>query len=301
MMTNWDGTIPTLPINFEEYNPQDIVVWEEYTDIDNEYEDLERALLAGTFPYLIESEKGQGKTLLVHTLCKKHNIALVTQPLGSGTTDRDLIGRKEINKNGTAFNLGLLPKGIEVANQFGHACIYGDEANAQDHDVQKVWNSICDGRKYIVANGKTYKLKEGCKLTVIWTVNPVSYAGVNTLTEDVRSRFIGRVWDYPNEEQFKKLLKTDEMKEENKFIIDPLLRLAHDIHALRSKGQLEYTISTRDIMQFMTYLKELNGETEIVKSNLAKALRNVFLIKYNDDKERELVKVRINDTFGVML
>ena len=93
---------------------------------------------------------------------------------------------------------------------------------------------------------------------------------------------------------------TDEMKEENKFIIDPLLRLAHDIHALRSKGQLEYTISTRDIMQFMTYLKELNGETEIVKSNLAKALRNVFLIKYNDDKERELVKVRINDTFGVL-
>ena len=127
-MPNWDGSIPTLPVNFEEYNPQDIVVWDDYTEIDNEYEDLERALLSGTFPYLIESEKGQGKTLLVHTLCKKHNIALVTQPLGSGTTDRDLIGRKEINKDGTAFSLGLLPKGIEVANQFGHSCIYGDEA-----------------------------------------------------------------------------------------------------------------------------------------------------------------------------
>ena len=139
------------------------------------------------------------------------------------------------------------------------------------------------------------------RLSVIWTVNPVSYAGVNTLTEDVRSRFIGRVWDYPNEEQFKKLLKTDEIKEENQFIVDPLLRLAHDIHALRSKGQLEYTISTRDIMQFITYLKELNGEDVIEKINLTKALRNVFLIKYNDDKERELVKVRINDTFGVML
>ena len=33
-------------------------------------------------------------------------------PLGSGTTDKDLIGTKEINRNGTVFNLGLLPSHV---------------------------------------------------------------------------------------------------------------------------------------------------------------------------------------------
>ena len=44
-----------------------------------------------------------------------------------------------------------------------------DEANAQEHDIQRYWNRICDGRKSIVANGKTYKLNKGCKLSITWT------------------------------------------------------------------------------------------------------------------------------------
>lgn len=295
-----EDVVPTLPIDFDEYNPEKIVVWDKYVEIGEEKTDMERAIKNATFPYLVESEKGQGKTLLVHTICKENNIALVTMPLGSGTTDKDLIGTKEINRNGTVFNLGLLPRGIEVANKYKHALIYGDEANAQDHDIQKVWNSICDGRRYIVANGKMYKLNEGCKLSIVWTVNPVTYAGVNTLTEDIRSRFIGRVWKYPTDEELKKVLNWEGFSVNDMFIQEPLLKLAQDIHALRSKGEVEYALSVRDLMQFLSYLKEIKT-SNITKANITNALRNVFLIKYSDETERELIKVRMNDTFDVVV
>ena len=64
------NNIPTAEIDFSEYNPENIQVWDEYIPISNEVEHLQKAILTAKYPYLIESEKGQGKTLLVHTLCK---------------------------------------------------------------------------------------------------------------------------------------------------------------------------------------------------------------------------------------
>ena len=117
-------SIPTLDIDFDQYEPSNIDVWEEYVPISNEKERLTMAIMSANIPYPIESEKGQGKTLLTHTICRDNNIALVNEPIGVGTKKSDLIGSKEINKDGTFFSLGLLPRAIEVANHFGHACLY---------------------------------------------------------------------------------------------------------------------------------------------------------------------------------
>ena len=114
-------TVPTIPLDFEEYDPSRIDVWDEYVSIKDEKKRLTQAIMNEEIPYLIESEKGQGKTLLVHTICKENNIALIDEPVGSGTRKSDLIGTKELNRDGTAFALGILPKAIEVANHFGHA------------------------------------------------------------------------------------------------------------------------------------------------------------------------------------
>ena len=146
-----------------------------------------------------------------------------------------------------------------------------------------------------------YKLKEGCKLSIVWTINPVTYAGVNTLTEDIRSRFIGRVWQYPTEDQLKKVINWEGFSVNDMFIQEPLLKLAQDIHALRSKGEVDYALSVRDIMQFISYLKELKSSRDLSKASITSALRNVFLIKYSDETERELIKVRMNDTFDVVI
>ncbi len=291
------NNIPTAEINFSEYDPENIQVWDEYIPLRNEVEDLQRNVLKAKYPYLIESEKGQGKTLLVHTLCKKLGLALVEDPIGSGTKKSDLIGTKEINSDGTYFSLGLLPKAICVANHFKHAVLYGDEANAQDHDIQRYWNRICDGRKSITANGKSYRLNKGCKLSIVWTINPVTYAGINTMTEDLRSRFVGKVWRYPTKEDLDRVIEWEGIPEDT--VKTPLLTFIEDVHALRVKGEVDYSLSIRDIVQFCTYFRDCVEEGN--KWSLQTALEEVILIKYGEPADRELIRIRIKDTFGVQL
>lgn len=287
--------IPTLPIDFDEYDSKNIDVWDTYIPISDEKDKLSRAIINAKFPYLIESEKGQGKTLLVHTICKENNIALIEEPVGSGTRKNDLIGSKEINRNGTAFSLGILPKAIEIANHFGNACLYCDEGNAQEHEIQKWWNSICDGRRSVVANSKKYKLNPNCKLAIIWTINPITYGGVNSMTEDLRSRFIGSVWNYPTTNEIAKVVNWSDISED--LIKNPLLTLVHDIHALRMKGDVEYSLSIRDIVQFIDYFKDIKSHPNSLES----AINETILVKYSEPAERELVKIRANDTFGTKL
>ena len=294
-----DTAVPTIPIDFEEYDPARIEVWDNYIPIRNEVEGLTRAIRNATFPYLIESEKGQGKTLLVHTICKENGIALIDEPVGSGTRKSDLLGSKEINRDGTAFNLGIIPKAIEVANHFGHACLYCDEGNAQDHETQKWWNRICDGRKSITANGKKYKLNADCKLAIVWTINPVTYAGVNSLTEDLRSRFIGSVWDYPSDSDLAKVIDWTDISSD--VVKQPLLQLVQDIHALRVKGDLEYALSIRDVAQFCEHLRQISKETPLPAKPIETVISEAIIVKFSDPTERELVKIRANDTFGVRL
>ena len=290
--------ISVIPINFSEYDPKNIDVWDTYVPIGNEKEKVTIAIKNAKFPYLIESEKGQGKTLLIHTICKQNNIALVQEPVGSGTKKYDLIGSKEIIQSNIVFNLGILPRAIEVANYFGHACLYCDEGNAQDHEIQKWWNSICDGRKSVFANGKKYKLNDNCKLSIVWTINPVGYAGVNTMTEDLRSRFIGSIWNYPTNEELEKVIDWEEIPDER--VRKPLLTLIQDIHALKMKGDVEYSLSIRDTAQFCEYFRDMLSRKS-VQDVIYDTILEVILVKFSDPAEREMVRIRANDTFGITL
>ena len=290
--------ISVIPINFSEYDPKNIDVWDTYVPIGNEKEKVTIAIKNAKFPYLIESEKGQGKTLLIHTICKENNIALVQEPVGSGTKKYDLIGSKEIIQSNIVFNLGILPRAIEVANYFGHACLYCDEGNAQDHEIQKWWNSICDGRKSVFANGKKYKLNDNCKLSIVWTINPVGYAGVNTMTEDLRSRFIGSIWNYPTNEELEKVIDWEEIPDER--VRKPLLTLIQDIHALKMKGDVEYSLSIRDTAQFCEYFRDMLSRKN-VQDVIYDTILQVILVKFSDPAEREMVRIRANDTFGITL
>ena len=322
----YQKTIPTVAIDFAQYDPKNIDVWDTYIPIVDEKQRAEDAILSAKTPYLIESEKGQGKTLLIYTICKENNIALIEEQVGRGTRITDLFGSKEINRDGTLFNLGIFPKAIEVANHFGHACLYCDEGNTQDPEVQKLWNRICDGRKSVFANGKNYKLNPNCKLSIVWTTNPVTYAGINSMPEDLRSRFIGDVWEYPSNEQIKKVIdlskyipQTKTLAQGNGFAMiektnassdelifdkfeEYLLTFVQDIHALRMKGDIEYSLSIRDIKQFYDHLVEsIRTSVNYKNKLLEKAIKQVIIFKFEDPGERELVKIRANDTFGVKL
>ena len=328
-----ETTIPTAVINFDEYDPRTIDVWENYISINDEKERATQIILDANSPFLIESEKGQGKTLLIHTICKENNIALIEEQVGPGTRKTDLFGSKEINTDGTLFNLGIFPRAIEVANHFGHACLYCDEGNTQDPETQKLWNRICDDRKSVFINGKNYKLNPNCKLSVVWTTNPASYVGINSMPEDLRSRFIGEIWKYPSPLQIKKVIDwqkicndcynqnvnssggiTRDSKNQvtvaipneinelvDEMIFPGLITFIHDIHALRMKGDIEYSLSIRDINQFFNQFFKNTFKNPNSKNVLQQTFAQVILFKFEDPAERELIKIRIQDTFGIKL
>ena len=78
---------------------------------------------------------------------------------------------------------------------------------------------------------------------------------------------------------------------------DCMLTLCQQIVGLRNKGQVDYVFSPRDIDQFCDVYR-----TYLIKSkkwDFKDVLNNVILIKYNDSQEREQVRIRINETFGV--
>jgi len=287
--------IPTAYVDMEQYNPAIQDDWGTYIPIKDEMMLLELNMKFGNTPYLLEGDKGTGKTLMVHTVCRQLGIPLVEFSCSMNTTRNDLLGRIQINESGSFFELGVLPIAYEVANHYKTCCLYLDELNSTQHEVMKLFNRPFDKRRSVIANGKTYKLNQGCRLIIVGTMNPVTYAGVNSLTEDLRSRMIGDIIEYPKESDLERITNWTDIPDDTK---KELLTLATEIHALRMKGDVDYVLSPRDIDQFCYYYRLLSNHLSDI-SSLKNTLKQVIVTKFSEIEERELIKTRIHEIFGV--
>lgn len=286
-------------IDFDAYSPENIDDMGEYIDLRGELGRMERVIERADKPYLIYGVKGTGKTNLIHYVCRKNKKALIEFNCGVGTSKSDLQGRLQVDQEGSYFQRGIFPLAFEVANHFKHAVLYLDEVGALEEDVQKWVNRPLDKRNSCMAGGQIYKLNEGCKLSIIATTNPVEYAGVNNLTEDLKSRFIGSVWDYPSSEEVERVIDWTDIPED--FVKAPLLVMAQDTYSLKVKGDLEYVLSPRDLIQFTEVYRDISEDYSDKNESdiLEVAIKEAILIKYTDPTERELVKARAQETFGV--
>jgi len=181
-------------------------------------------------------------------------------------------------------------------------CLYIDKIGALDYDMQKWLNRPLDKRNSCSAGGRTYNLNKNCKLTIVATTNPIEYAGVNNLTEDLKSRFIGRIWDYPTSKQVTRIIDWTDIPESD--VKDPLLTLAQDTYGLRVKGDIEYVLSTRDLIQFVDVYRDLledydDDDPNIISNVLLETVKETIMIKYTDPNEHELIKARVQETFGI--
>ena len=284
-------------IDFDQYKP---FKWGTYVELNDErVKLLEQFSQTNPFPYLIEGDKGLGKTLCVYDVNYETNTHLVFYACSSGTRVGDLLGRYQVNENGSYFDLGILPRAILCANKFKKACLYLDEINALEPEVQKILNPICDDRRMIVANNKQFRLNKDSTLIVIASMNPSYYAGVNQLTEDMRSRFIGDVWSYPTSSELRSLVNWTDIPEST--VTDPLLQLVQDTHSSRVKGDVEYVLSPRDVVQFTEVYRMWNKKGLDATQTLKRSIHTCLLVKYGDSTEREFVKTSAQDTFGVNL
>ena len=283
-------------VDFDQYKP---FKWGTYTELNDERVKLvEQFHQPNPYPYLIEGDKGLGKTLCVYDVTFAEQCHLVFHACSSGTRVGDLLGRLQVNENGSYFDLGILPRAILCANKYKKACLYLDEINALEPEVQKILNPVCDDRRMIVANNKQFRLNDGCTLVVVASMNPSYYAGVNQLTEDMRSRFIGDVWSYPSSSELESLVDWTNIPET---VRTPLIQLVQDTHSSRVKGDVEYVLSPRDVVQFTDVYRMWNKKGLDPSKVLKRSVHTCLLVKYGDSTEREFIKTSAQDTFGVNL
>lgn len=291
-MTKETGKIPTLDVNFEQYKARPFGKYIETRD--------ELALIVGAIennlPLLIEGDKGIGKTMAVLEVCSRLGCGVVPYSCSSGTTIGDILGRTQLRGNNSVFVLGVLPTAILVANYFKRGILYLDELSALEPEVQILLNPVIDDRRETIVNDTLYMPDKDVLFTVIATTNPIGYQGTNHLNEALRSRFIGENWKYPPSVQIEKVINWDGIKDEHRKM---LLQLATDTLSSRQQGDIEYVISIRDIALFTRVYRMWKAKKDDMY--LERTIKNAILIKYAEPAERELIRKRAEEGFGVQL
>ena len=201
-----------------------------------------------------------------------------------------------MNLNGL-FQPGVLVQAVEIANEKGVCMLHLDELNALEPELQKLLNPLLDDRRHITANGKQFRLNNDAKLIVIATMNPSTYAGTSPLNEDLRSRFVGQVWEYPKPSHLKEVIDWTYIPIAK--VQKPILQLAQDSANYRAKGDVEYVLTIRDLKQFTELYRIWLSLGYSPKRILEKALKTSIFVKYSDRMERELMERSAQDTFPI--
>jgi MoxR-like ATPase len=126
-------------------------------------------------------------------------------------------------------------------------------------------------------------------------MNPSTYAGTSPLNEDLRSRFVGQVWDYPKKSHLEKVIDWTHIPTTK--VKNPILQLAQDSFNYKVRGDVEYVLTIRDLNQFTELFRIWLKLGISSKRVLSKALEGAIYVKYSDRAERELMIKSAQDTF----
>ena len=281
----------------ERIAPENLRDWGKYIQVSKEMDRLESRWIQGKYPFLLEGDKGIGKTLMIHTLAKKLGYALMEIRCSEGIKERHLFGSPQIDSQGSYFMAGKLAHAFKALPIYKKVAIHLDDLGGLSVEEQIAILSMCDARRSIEVNGEEMFVPDGCELMIVATTNPASYQGINPIQEALRSRFIGEILSYPKTDGLKKILDWTDIPIDD--VQEPLLTLCANTHDLRVKNDVDYVLSPRDVDQFINIYKDNNSSGKSRSANLEECIRQTILIKYSDSQERELIKVRCQETFGV--
>jgi len=240
-----------------------------FVDVNGVFDDALDYIVPGDIPVqnlLFNSKHGLGKTLLCAHLIKKLGeklglaVPLVTFDCSEDTREWDLIGMPTVLPDGsTAFQLGPFPLAIDLANEVGCAALLLEEISALPPGAQKVCNRMTDWRNgiYVAPVGQMFRLNSGATLIVLATMNPSAYGGVYSLNQDLRSRFGEEKLDPPTRAQMEKILKKV-CPWAKPALVKQVAQLSEETQA----ESLEYSLSTRDMVQLLQKIQRKKGKLE---------------------------------------
>ena len=275
----------------ESISPDKINVWNKYVEMNDEKKILIDRINKATLPYLICGVKGTGKTLMVRSVAKELGWALVEIRCTDNTKERDLFGSQQLDGDTSYWNAGKLAVAFKGLKMYGKVIIFIDGIDFLSPEVQSSVLSLFDKRKSIDVAGQVFNVEEKEKLMIVCTTNPPIYAGVNPITEPLRSRLIGETREYPKTQGLKKVLDWSGIPIDT--IQSPLLTVASTTNDLATKNHITYVLSPRDIEQFIEVYHDTN--------DVILCINQTILIKYPDPTEKEQIRIRCRETFGVDL
>ena len=272
-------------------SPDKIVLWNEYIEVNDEMKVLRKRIKKSTLPYLIEGDKGTGKTLMVRTLAKELGYGYVEIKCGDNINDRQLFGSPQLEGDTSYWNAGKLAVAFKGLKIYKKVLVFFDGLEFLSTEVQQQLLSLFDKRKSIEVAGQVFNVEDDEKLMIVCTTNPPIYIGTNTLVGQLRSRLVGEVRPTPTSAQYKKILDWKGIPID--MVQSPLLTIVSNTHDLAVKNHITHVLSPRDVEQFI----EIYNDTK----DIVQCINQSILIKYSDLTEREQIKERCIETFGVKL
>ena len=137
-------TLSTLPIDIEQFYVDAPPYYQGQTnnlDYLNAHMNQDNPI-----PLCFVGPKGTGKTLVIAHFAAENNIPLIQYDCSENTRKGDLIGRYVLRGDETAYQLGVLPTAIEIANEVETCILVLEELNALAPNMQKQLNQLSASR-----------------------------------------------------------------------------------------------------------------------------------------------------------
>lgn len=245
---------------------------------------------------LLNGPHGLGKSLLAKhvaiELSKRLSkpVPFLSSPCNSETRNYHLLGGNMPGPGGEVVYIpGPVANAIHFANEAGVCVLALEEFSSLNSRAQKLFNPLLDKTNMVLLPGlgKVARIKPGCHLLIIATMNPSSYGGVFALNADIRSRLREQYVDYPTMNQEESILST-------------ICPYASNLHITKAcafandnrKGKIDYKVSTRDLV---TMLEDI----ESFGSDVGRAILPIAN-KFEGTDKKTMVD-RLNAQFSVKL
>lgn len=268
----------------------------EYTPEADKYEDTNGVLesiavaMGEKMPVLLVGETGTGKTSIVRHLAKITNNGFRRVNCNGGTTPEDLVGRILINERGTYWIDGVLTDAMRKGYW-----ILLDEINSASAEILFTIHSLLDDDGYIVLaenNGEVVRPHKNFRFFA--AMNPSDkgeYSGVRDLNRALMSRFVVVRTDFPNPETETRILV--ERGGVGPEAAERMVEFAVQIRAMKQKEKSDFTLSTRDLIQWAKLFKKFDrfiptAEMSLLnktRSDDRRAIEDLLLLNFKKDDE----------------